>query len=51
MIKDLRRRRMQDHQAYAFRVGDHYFTGAVPDALTERAIFDLHAVAEWVQER
>ena len=48
MVKDLRKRRAKDYQAYAFRVGDHYFTGPIPDALTEAAIIDLITVAEWV---
>jgi hypothetical protein len=49
ILRDLRRRRAKDYQAYAFRVGDHYFTGPIPDALTEHAILDLLAVVEWVQ--
>ena len=35
MIEDLRRRRAKDYQVYAFRAGSYYFTGPVPDALTE----------------
>jgi hypothetical protein len=50
MVGELRKRRAQDYQAYAFRVGDHYFTGSVPDAKTEMAIIDLVAVAEWVDD-
>ena len=48
MVNDLRKRRAKDYQAYAFRVGDHYFTGPVQDARTEVAIIDLIAVAKWV---
>jgi hypothetical protein len=48
MVEDLRKLRAKDYQAYAFRVGDHYFTGPVPDALTEVAIVDRFTAAEWV---
>ena len=48
MVEDLRKLRAKDYQAYAFRVGDHYFTGPVQDARTEVAIIDLIAVAKWV---
>jgi hypothetical protein len=41
IIEELRERRAKDRQVYAFRVGDYYFTGPVPDARTEMALIDL----------
>ena len=41
IVKELRKRRSRDYQVYAFRVGDFYFTGPVPDARTELAIIDI----------
>jgi hypothetical protein len=41
IVEILRKRRAKDHQVHAFRVGDYYFTGPVPDARTEVAIIDL----------
>jgi hypothetical protein len=35
---ELRRRRAKDHQEFAFRVGDYYFVGPMPDARTELAL-------------
>jgi hypothetical protein len=43
IVKQLRKRRAKDYQAYAFRVGGYYVIGPVPDALTELAILDLVA--------
>ena len=43
IVRQLRKRRAKDYQAYAFRVGGYYFIGAIPDALTELAILDLIA--------
>jgi hypothetical protein len=50
IVRILRRRRAKDYQVYAFRVGNHYFTGPVRDARTELAIIDLVAVADWIRE-
>jgi hypothetical protein len=41
IVKELCKRRAKDYQVYAFRVGDFYFTGPVPDARTELAIIDI----------
>ena len=41
IVEELRERRAKDRQVYAFRVGDYYFTGPVPDARTELALIDL----------
>jgi hypothetical protein len=38
IVKQLRKRRAKDYQAYAFRVGNHYFIGCAPDARTELEI-------------
>ena len=38
IIKELSRRRAKDHQAYAFRIGDSYYTGPIPDAQTESVL-------------
>jgi hypothetical protein len=41
LLKRLRDRRAKDYQVYAFRVGENYFVGPVPDARTERELIDL----------
>jgi len=46
IVKQLRKRRAKDYQAYAFRVGGYYFIGVTPDALTELAILDLIAARD-----
>jgi hypothetical protein len=46
IVKQLRKRRAKDYQAYAFRAGGYYFIGAIPDASTELAILDLIAARE-----
>jgi hypothetical protein len=46
IVKQLRKRRAKDYQAYAFRVGGYYVIGAVPDAVTELAILDLIAAID-----
>ena len=38
VLLELRRRRAKDHQEFAFRVGDYYFVGPMPDARTELAL-------------
>jgi hypothetical protein len=43
--------RAKHFQACAFREGNCYFTGSIPDARTELAIVDLIAVAEWIKEK
>jgi hypothetical protein len=40
IVKQLRKRRAQDYQVYAFRVGGYYVIGRAADALAELAIFD-----------
>lgn len=41
IMTELRKQRAKDRQVFAFRVGDYYFTGPVPDARTEIALVDL----------
>ena len=50
IVRLLRKRRAKDYQAYAFRVGDRYFAGPTPDALTELAIIDMVTVTNWLDE-
>ena len=35
ILHELRRKRVKDHQAFAWQVGAYYFVGPVPDARTE----------------
>ena len=46
VVEELRERRAKDHQVYAFRVGNYYFTGPVPDARTEVALLDFAEAEE-----
>jgi hypothetical protein len=41
VLAKLRRDRARDRQVYAFRCGDWWIIGPVPDALTELAIMEL----------
>ena len=41
LLQELRRSRARDHQYFAFRVGEYYFTGPVPDARTEAELLAL----------
>jgi hypothetical protein len=41
IVEELRERRAKDRQVYAFRLGDYYFIGSIPDARTELALIDL----------
>jgi hypothetical protein len=50
VVRQLRKYRAKDFQAYAFRVGRYYFAGSVPDAVTELAILAL-AAAPWRRAR
>jgi hypothetical protein len=49
VLMELRRRRAKDHQEFAFRVGDYYFVGPMPDARTELAL--IAVVDEEANER
>jgi hypothetical protein len=49
VLLELRRRRAKDDQEFAFRVGDYYFVGPMPDARTELAL--IAVVDEEANER
>ena len=38
VLMELHSRRANDHQQFAFRIGDYYFVGPMPDARTELAL-------------
>ena len=41
ILAKLRRQRAMDRQVYAFRVGEYWITGPVPDGRTEIAIIQV----------
>jgi hypothetical protein len=41
VLIELGKRRAKDRQVFAFRVGDYYYTGPIPDARTEIALLEL----------
>ena len=41
ILEELRLRRAQDRQMFAFRCGSVWFMGSTPDARTERAMIEL----------
>ena len=41
VLRELGKRRAKDRQVFAFRVGDYYYTGPMPDARTEIALLGL----------
>jgi hypothetical protein len=45
-LKDLRQQRAQDKQVFAFRLGEYYVVGALPDAETELAMTVINEVAK-----
>jgi len=46
LLKALRSDRARDHQYFAFRVGEYYFTGPAPDARTEAELLALADLVE-----
>ena len=46
VLKNLREGRAKDRQVFAFRIGDTYYTGPVPDAETEATLIDIAEASE-----
>jgi hypothetical protein len=46
LSRELRKGRAKDRQVFAFKVGDYYFTGPIPDARGEQALIRLADVDE-----